>query len=111
MPAARSSQAQVGEIRSRTGLLIEPNCSQVVAEIVTGRQLPALDPLVVYDNALPPEQHDIVGLGDRVLLELTRQFLALSWVNRTLLALKQIVDPLIGMLRVGHGGSHSRGDP
>ena len=92
------------------GLAVEPHAGQIVAEVMAGRKkLPAVDALVVHDDALPPEQHDVVGLADRVLLEFAGEFLALGGIQRTLLALEQLVDLLVAMLGVGHRRLHGRG--
>ena len=58
--------------------LIEPDCAQVLPEIVAGRHVPALDLLVVDDNALPPQQRHVVGLHERVAFHVAHDLGALG---------------------------------
>src|SRR6266851_8305585 len=66
----------------RCRLFVEPHRGQVLVEVMAWADLPALDVGMMRDDALPPQQEDLVRLViERVLLELPHQRALLRWVR------------------------------
>src|SRR5262249_1931616 len=97
--------------RQRTGLspfrsaarllLVEPDVDEVLADEVAGGQIPALDLLVVDDDALIPKQRHVVGRGQGVALELVHHFQSLLYIDDLRLRLEQIVELGVAVTRIG----------
>src|SRR5215510_8577744 len=95
MPAASAYAA--GSLRSG---LIEPNRGKILPEIVAGGHIPAVDLLVEYNDPLPPQQGDVVGLGQGIALHLAHELGALGDVDGAALLFVHVVDLGVGMTGV-----------
>src|SRR5262245_48659330 len=61
---------------------IEPDCSQILIDIMTGADLPAFDIGAVWDDPLPPEQVDRMRLRvENIFVELEQIGVLLGFVE------------------------------
>src|SRR5690242_11071703 len=74
------------------GSFVEPDAGEILVEIVARHDLPALQLLVVGDDAPVPDDRRDEGLVQQLRFELAHQLGALRLVGRAFLRLEQLVE-------------------
>src|SRR6185436_18870439 len=83
-------------------LLVEPDVDQGGSLEVAGRHGPALDLLVMHDDAVPPQDRHLVRLAQEIAVGRLHQLYARGWIERSVLLIVEFVDLPVSVPRVAH---------
>ena len=80
---ARFIRVQISDLERQLRLVFEPDIGQILADEMARRDVPALEPRRGRDDAVPPQERNRIGLGQRVALEIAHDLGALPRVGRS----------------------------